>query len=271
MTIKDISVDLLSEYENNPRINDLAVDKVAESIRQFGFKVPIIVDKNNIIVAGHTRLKAARKLGLKKVPCIVADDLNAEQIKAFRLADNKVSEFAKWDEDKLYNKLLELKVVNFDIETFGFETKNIDTSESEIDKILEKFETENNTTTTPTDNEDNPYTTKIDIPQYEITGEQPTLSELVDTSKSDELIKEINNSSLSDEEKEFLIKASYRHNVFDYSKIAEYYAHAPKETQELMEKSALVIIDFNDAIKNGYAYLSDEIQKLYSEDTSDET
>lgn len=84
-------------YENNPRNNDKAVKFVANSIKQFGFKVPIIIDKNGVIVAGHTRLKAAKKLGMKMVPCIVADDLNEEQVKAFRLADNKTGEAAGWD------------------------------------------------------------------------------------------------------------------------------------------------------------------------------
>lgn len=142
MNIKDININLLKEYENNPRYNENAVDKVAESIKEFGFKVPIIIDKNNVIITGHTRLKAAQKLGLKKVPCLIADDLSPEQIKAFRLADNKVSEYATWDEEKLYNELLELKVVDFEIETFGFETNDIDISTADIESIKNKFESE---------------------------------------------------------------------------------------------------------------------------------
>lgn len=100
-----ININDLIPYENNPRINDNAVDAVANSIKEFGFKVPIVVDKNNVIVAGHTRLKAAQKLGLEEVPVIVADDLTEEQIKAFRLADNKVSELADWDFSKLEEEL----------------------------------------------------------------------------------------------------------------------------------------------------------------------
>ena len=96
MEIKIVKVSELIPYEKNPRKNDKAVESVANSIKEFGFKIPIIVDKNNIIVAGHTRLKAAKKLGLKEVPIIIADDLTDEQIKAFRLADNKVSEIAEW-------------------------------------------------------------------------------------------------------------------------------------------------------------------------------
>lgn len=100
MQIHDISISLLREYDNNPRNNDGAVDAVAASIREFGFKVPVIVDGDNVIVAGHTRVKAARKLGMSAVPCIIADDLTPEQIKAFRLADNKVGELAGWEEDE---------------------------------------------------------------------------------------------------------------------------------------------------------------------------
>lgn len=119
MNIKDININDLKEYENNPRNNDEAVDPVANSIKEFGFKVPIIIDKDNVVIAGHTRLKAAKKLKLKTVPCIIADDLNEEQIRAFRLADNKVSEIATWD----YNALnFELEnIMNIDMELFDFD------------------------------------------------------------------------------------------------------------------------------------------------------
>ena len=95
MKVIDKLLTELKPYEKNPRNNTAAVEPVAESIKQFGFKVPIVIDKNGVIVAGHTRYKAAEKLGLDKVPCIVADDLSPEQIKAFRLADNKTAEFAE--------------------------------------------------------------------------------------------------------------------------------------------------------------------------------
>ena len=88
----------LIPYANNPRKNGPAVDKVAASIKEFGFKVPIIIGKDNVIVTGHTRLLAAQKLGLETVPCIIADDLTPAQIKAFRLADNKTAEFSEWDD-----------------------------------------------------------------------------------------------------------------------------------------------------------------------------
>ena len=112
----------LKEYGNNPRLNDEAVDYVAKSIEEFGFKVPIIIDKDNVIVAGHTRKKAAAKLGLKEVPVIVADDLNADQVKAFRLADNKVAEYSEWDMDLL---MIELNDIEFEMEDFGFDEPEV--------------------------------------------------------------------------------------------------------------------------------------------------
>ena len=120
MKIIDLKIDSLKEYKNNPRHNDAAVEAVAESIRQFGFKVPIVVDKDFVIVAGHTRLKAANVLDMKSVPCVIADDLTEEQLKAYRLADNKTAELAEWDFEKLHE---ELKALNaFDMDIFGFDT-----------------------------------------------------------------------------------------------------------------------------------------------------
>ena len=118
MQVIEKKISDLIPYENNPRKNDIAVDAVMASIKEFKFRVPIIIDKDGVIVAGHTRLKAAKKLGLKTVPCIVADDLTPEQVKAFRLADNKVGELAEWDFEKLD---LELEELDFDMTPFGFD------------------------------------------------------------------------------------------------------------------------------------------------------
>lgn len=118
MQIKDVKISELIPYENNPRKNHEAIKYVAESIQEFGFKVPIIVDANNLIVAGHTRLEAAKQLKMKTVPVLIADDLTDEQIKAFRLADNKASEFAQWDYTKLYE---ELDNIELDMGVFGFD------------------------------------------------------------------------------------------------------------------------------------------------------
>lgn len=119
MEIKELKLGDIKPYDKNPRKNDEAVQYVAASIKEFGFKVPIVIDKDNVIVAGHTRYKAAKKLGLKTAPCVVAEDLSDEQIKAFRLADNKVAEKAEWDLDLLDEEMIDL--VEFDMEQFGFD------------------------------------------------------------------------------------------------------------------------------------------------------
>ena len=135
MNVVEIKIDKIKEYENNPRINDSAVNAVAESIKQFGFKVPIVVDGDNTIVAGHTRYKAAHRLGLSTVPCIVASDLTPEQIKAFRLADNKTAEIAEWDNDKLLDEIRSLLDTEIDMSCFGFDMDSFNfeiESEAEI-------------------------------------------------------------------------------------------------------------------------------------------
>lgn len=237
----------LKPYENNPRHNDMAVDAVAASIQQFGFKNPVIIDKDGVIVAGHTRYKAAKKLGITDIPCISADDLSDEQIKAFRLADNKTAELAEWDEDLLGKEMQ--GIINIDMSQFGFSV-----GEDELGEEMQ----------------DDKYTLKVKIPQYEITGECPEISDMLDSSKADELIQEVEAADIQDEIREFLIQAARRHNVFNYRNIAEYYAHAEPEVQKLFEKSALVIIDVNDAIANGYVQLASDITDIMEGEADEE-
>lgn len=237
----------LKPYENNPRHNDMAVDAVAASIQQFGFKNPVIIDKDGVIVAGHTRYKAAKKLGITDIPCISADDLSDEQIKAFRLADNKTAELAEWDEDLLGKEMQ--GIINIDMSQFGFSV-----GEDELGEEMQ----------------DDKYTLKVKIPQYEITGECPEISDMLDSSKADELIQEVEATDIPEEIREFLIQSARRHNVFNYRNIAEYYAHAEPEVQKLFEKSALVIIDVNDAIANGYVQLATDITDIMEGEADEE-
>ena len=129
MQIISKKIEEIKEYENNPRNNDNAVEYVARSIKDFGFKIPIIVDKNNVIVAGHTRYKAAKELNLTEVPCIVADDLTDEQIKAFRLVDNKSAELAEWNLE-LLNIELE-NIHDIDMNLYNFELSEL------LDNVIE--------------------------------------------------------------------------------------------------------------------------------------
>ena len=123
MEIVNKNIEEIKMYENNPRNNDGTVEYVANSIKEFGFKVPIVLDKNNVIVAGHTRYKAAKLLKITEIPCIIADDLSDEQVKAFRLIDNKAAELASWDID-LLNLELE-NIQDIDMELFDFQISNI--------------------------------------------------------------------------------------------------------------------------------------------------
>lgn len=133
------NIDELIPYKNNPRLNDEAVEYVKNSIKEFGFKVPIVIDKDNVIIAGHTRIKASKELGIKDIPCIIADDLTEEQVKAFRLVDNKVSEKSMWDYTKLDEELdsildIDMSMFDFNINTDDVEIERIDLSNKEFEK-----------------------------------------------------------------------------------------------------------------------------------------
>ena len=222
----------LTPYAGNAKKHDSTqIANVAESIRQFGFVQPIVIDQNGVIVIGHCRALAAEKLGMKEVPCVCVDDLTPEQVNALRIVDNKSNE-SPWDFDILPDELADIDLSDFDFSFIADEKK------------------------------ENPYTNKIKIPQYEVQGEQPSLDELYDTDKTDDLIAEIQISGVSEAEKQFLIEAAKRHTVFNYKMIAEYYAQASYEMQQLMERSALVIIDYEDAIANGYMKLSKAIERM---------
>lgn len=143
----------LTPYEKNPRKNAQAVEAVAASIREFGFKVPIVIDRDGVIVAGHTRYKAAGTLNMDKVPCIVADDLTEEQVKAFRLADNKSAELAAWDFDLLSGELEDIEAV--DMSEFGFDIAELQTDEEKDGK--QWFENKDKLAEMGIDEEDEDY------------------------------------------------------------------------------------------------------------------
>lgn len=134
MEVQNMSINDIKPYDNNPRNNDGAVDAVANSIKEFGFQQPIVVDKDMVIIVGHTRYRAAKMLGLKEVPVAIASNLSYEQAKAYRLADNKTNELANWNKDLLDSELQELLDTNIDMENFGFEI-SIDDINDEDEKI----------------------------------------------------------------------------------------------------------------------------------------
>jgi len=211
--------------------------KLVKSIKDFPQMLelrPIVVDNEMIVLGGNMRLKACIEAGLKEVPILIADELTEEQKAEFIIKDNVG--YGEWDWDVLANE---------------WDAQLLDEWGLDVPNFLE---------------EEDIYTSKIEAPIYEPSNLKPLISELVNDTKTRELIKEIEASTLEDSEKEFLKLAAQRHLVFNYSKIADYYSHSSKETQKLFEKSALVIIDFDKAIENGFVELTKNITKQFLED-----
>jgi hypothetical protein len=232
---------------NNPRfIKDDKFRKLVKSIKEFPEMLelrPIVVDSDMIVLGGNMRLKACIEAGLTEVPILVADQLSEEQKKEFIVKDNVG--FGEWDWDLLANEW----------DTDLLEEWGLDVWNPDLDIENELIETE-----------DNPYTKKVEAPIYEPSEDIPLFNELYDSSRFNELINKIESSDLDKENKEFLKLAATRHIVFNYQKIADLYSHSNNNMQELMEESALVIIDFNKAIELGYVKLSEEIAEQYTED-----
>lgn len=271
-----LSVNEIKSYAQNMRTHSGAqVDQICDSIKQFGFTNPILIDKDNIIIAGHGRLEAAKKMRIKTVPCIRLGDLNEDQVRALRIADNQLALNAGWDFEMLKLELDALQSASFDLQFTGF-------SETELTDIMGKDvkfgidlnnQSDNQDDDNDSDDDDSPqeqkslYSVETKTPIYEPLGLNVTLKDCLDLTKVNQLIAEIEKSKVSDEEKTFLKCAAYRHAVFHYKNTAEYYAvNASPEMQQLMENSALVIIDFNSALKNGYVKLTKRIEQIMTEE-----
>jgi hypothetical protein len=226
--------------------SDAQIAQIASSIAEFGWSNPIIIDGDGIIIAGHGRVMAARKLGLQEVPCVVLSHLTETQRRALVLADNQLALNASWDEDMLSTELQSLLDDGFKPESIGFDEK-------EISELL---------TDETKSNHLDIYTKKINSPVYQPTGPCPSISELYSTSESDKLITNIDLSDVDPDIRQFLIEAARRHTVFNFRNIAEYYAHASPLIQRLMEQSALVIIDYDKAIENGFVKLTKTLSEI---------
>lgn len=221
---------------NNPRvIKDDKFKKLVKSIKEFPKMMalrPLVIDKDNMILGGNMRYRAFQELGYEEIPdnwVKKADELTEEEKKRFILADNL--SFGEWNWDDLANEF-----ETEDLIAWGFDKKELDLDEDEK------------------------YTKKITTPIYEPSDICPKINELYDDSKTKEIIERIDNSNITKEEKDFLKIASFRLSEITYSRVADYYAHSEnKELKRLFEDLALVIIDFNDAIKKGYVRLYDEV------------
>ena len=136
LTFETWDIEKLIPYDRNPRVNDHAVDKIAAAIKEYGFRVPIVAKSDGLIVDGHLRFKAARKLGLTEIPVILADDLTEAQIKAFRLSVNKMAEIATWDEDMLKIELQELYDIGYDVDLIGFTDEELEDMDIDLEGDL---------------------------------------------------------------------------------------------------------------------------------------
>lgn len=245
--------DLIPYASNSRTHSDAQVAQIAASIKEFGWTNPILIDGDNTIIAGHGRLLAARKLGMKEVPVIVLDHLTKAQQRALVIADNQLALNAGWDMDMLKAEIEDLKLDDFDLGLLGF-------SDEELRDILDDIED----SAASLDAEK--YTTKITVPIYEITGKKPSISEMFETEKADSLIKEIEAAQdVPENIKTFLKAAAYRHTRFNYENIAEFYAHSDEPVRKLMRNSALVIVDYEEAIEGGYIKLTQELMELAGE------
>ena len=254
--IVDMPIGQIKPYKKNPRKNEKAVPEVVKSIKEFGFRQPLVVDSSMVLIVGHTRLLAAKELGLTNVPVHIASTLTPAQVRAYRIADNRSHDKSEWDVTLLNEELGELFEMD---EKFDLDFMDFSLDDLEIEK-----------SSSNDDDDESDYTSKIETPIYKITGEKPRISDLVDIKKSSQLLKDIESASLSEEEKQFLRLAAARHSVFNYQRIAEFYAHSSSQVQSLMENSALVIVDFNKAIEDGFVSMSKEIAKSFSESDGDD-
>jgi len=245
--------DLIPYARNSRTHSDGQVTQIASSIREFGFTNPILIDAENGIIAGHGRVMAAQKLGMNEVPTICLSHLTNAQRKAYVIADNKLALNAGWDEEILGIELADLRELDFDLSLTGFDG----------DEIEEKLN--------PDEIISDHYSSKITAPVYEPKGEKPNIEDLADTRRRDELVKEIESSEAPEEVKSFLRLSAERHTVFNYGRIAEFYCHSDKKTQEMMEDSALVIIDFEKAMQLGYVKIREEIANAIREQEGEES
>ena len=255
MELETVAIEsLILDSQNARKHSNRNLDAIKASLSKFGQRKPIVVH-NNIVIAGNGTLEAAKSLGWTEIEVSVCpSDWDTDTAKAYALADNRSAELAEWDSSELISQLVDLDKNGWDVGELGFTSEDV----KEMQKGEQIF-----------GDEENAYTSVVNIPQYEVVGDEPTIVELCNTQKTDALKMEILAANLSKDLADFLLLAANRHTIFNYKKIAEYYPHATPEIQKLMEKSALVIIDINDAIHYGYVDFMDELNRLEKVDRSE--
>ena len=241
----------LVPYARNSRTHsDAQVAQIAASIKEWGWTTPVLVDEDGSIIAGHGRTLAAQRLKMTQVPVMVAKGWSDTKKRAYIIADNKLAMNAGWDAEMLKIELGALDAAGFNLELTGFTGDDLTqamfgdlATEGEADQMSEN------------------YSRKIEAPIYTPKGDKPRVSSLYDETKATELKLEIAEADLPADVRKFLIAAADRHTAFDFRNIAEFYAHSDPATQDLMERSALVIIDYDKAIEYGFVELSQAMLK----------
>jgi hypothetical protein len=236
---KKININELKLNDANPRfIRDDKFKKLVESLKNFPEMAEVrevVVNTDNVILGGNMRYRAMKEAGWTEVPVKVVDWPEDKQ-KEFIIKDNVSG--GEWDWDLLADEwnVVELEEWGLDLPIAG-----------ELER-------------------DESYTTKVDSPNYEPTGDQPEIEQLYNYTKTNELLQSIQSADIDGDIKDFLVKAAQRHTVFDYQNIAEYYAHTSEEVQELMEQSALIVIDYEQALEGGFIQLSQELKEIQQEE-----
>lgn len=256
VTYKNVE-DLIPYARNSRTHSDAQIAQIAASIKEFGWRNPVLIDGDNGIIAGHGRVLAARKLGMEQVPTIDGSDMTDIQKRMYVIADNKLALNADWDDEILALELEELQNLDADLELLGFD-------DEELNDLM------NPDGDDEADGDEEPYTNKVEAPIYEPSENEPEISELYENSKTAEILTRIEEADVPENIKEFLKIAAYRHTVFNYKNIADYYSHADKPIQDLFEDSALVIIDFNKAIEKGFVRLTAELNEMFQLEKNEE-
>lgn len=255
--VRPVPIGSLRPAPWNPRlIRDerfLQLCRSLEADPGFLWQRPVLASADGTIYAGNMRYRAAEHLGWREIPAIIAD-VPEHLAKERALRDNNA--WGEWQDDALAEVLAGLKLGGSDLDLLGFE-------DARLAELLALSGVEG-------EQADPTYTGRIESPIYEITGPKPEVGSLFDEEQTRTLLSEIEAAEgLSEEERRFLIVAAQRHTVLHFGRIAEYYAHAPAHVQALMERSALVIIDFNRAIELGYVRLGEAVSELYRQDYPD--
>ena len=260
MKVEKININDLIFPKYNPRrelkSEDEEYKKIKNSIKKFGYVDPIIINEDNTIIGGNQRGNVLKDLGYNEID-VIRLNLNKADEKALNVALNKIS--GEWDKEKLYEVLKGFEENDFLLT--GFDNNEFKELEEEFNQLSNN--SGESSGSNENDNSENLYTDKIEIPEYTPKmDEAPPINDLVNVDRTKELIKTIEKSNIDDKTKEFLILAANRFLTFNYENIAEFYCHQNKETQELMENLALIIIDIDKAIVNNLVDFSKKLNEL---------